>query len=67
MGCASAQGSPPQRIADGVWFLLGDASKGYSNTTVIEMDRYLIVVDANYPGRAKELVKSLSKKPAAHG
>jgi cyclase len=69
MGCASAQDSPPQRIADGVWFLLGDASKGYSNTTVIEMDRYLIVVDANYPGRAKELLKvvaSLSKKPVRY-
>ena len=53
---ASGQDVPPQKIADGVWFLLGDSSKGYSNTTVIEMDSYLIVVDANYPGRAKELL-----------
>jgi cyclase len=44
-------------------------AKGYSNTTVIEMDDYLIVVDANYPGRAKELlqiVKALSSKPVKY-
>ena len=57
----------PQKIADGVWFLIGDSSKGYSNTTIIEMESYLIVVDANYPGRAKELLtilRGLSRKPA---
>jgi glyoxylase-like metal-dependent hydrolase (beta-lactamase superfamily II) len=66
---ASGEDAPPQRIADGVWFLLGDSSKGYSNMAVIEMDQYLIVVDANYPGRAKELmqvVKGLSKKPVRY-
>jgi cyclase len=55
-----------QKIADGVWFLSGDASKGYSNNVVIEMQDYLIVVDANYPGRARELVAQigqLSPKP----
>jgi glyoxylase-like metal-dependent hydrolase (beta-lactamase superfamily II) len=62
----SAQDGSPQKIADGVWFLIGDSSKGYSNTAIIEMESYLIVVDANYPARAKELftvVKGLSKKP----
>jgi len=66
---AAGQGTEPQRVADGVWFLVGDASKGYSNTTVIEMKHYLIVVDANYPGRAKELlgiVNGLSKKPVRY-
>jgi glyoxylase-like metal-dependent hydrolase (beta-lactamase superfamily II) len=56
----------PQLIAPGVWFLLGDSSKGYANTIVIEMRDYLIVVDANYPGRAKELLQiipTLSPKP----
>jgi cyclase len=73
LGCfiqsAMAQEGSPQKIADGVWFLVGEASKGYSNTAVIEMKDYLIVVDANYPGRAKELlgvVKSLSKKPVRY-
>lgn len=67
--CASSQEARPQKIADGVWFLTGDATKGYSNTAVIEMNDYLIVVDANYPGRAKELlqvVKGLSKKPVRY-
>jgi glyoxylase-like metal-dependent hydrolase (beta-lactamase superfamily II) len=62
----SAQDVAPQKVADGVWFLIGDSSKGYSNTAIIEMDTYLIVVDANYPGRAKELLtiaNGLSKKP----
>ncbi len=66
---ASAQDAAPQKIADGVWFLLGDSSKGYSNTAIIEMQDYLVVVDANYPGRAKELlnvVKGLSKKPVRY-
>jgi glyoxylase-like metal-dependent hydrolase (beta-lactamase superfamily II) len=55
-----------QRIADGVWFVPGDSSKGYCNNIVIEMQDYLIVVDANYPGRARELVgqiHELSPKP----
>jgi cyclase len=55
-----------QLIAPGVWFLVGDASKGYCNNIVIEMKDYLIVVDANYPGRASELVAQihqLSPKP----
>jgi glyoxylase-like metal-dependent hydrolase (beta-lactamase superfamily II) len=42
---------------------------GYSNTAVIEMQDYLIVVDANYPARARELmveVKELSPKPVRY-
>jgi cyclase len=61
--------TPPQQISPGVWFLLGDAPKGYSNTIVIEMRDYLIVVDANYPARARELIteiKSLSPKPVRY-
>jgi glyoxylase-like metal-dependent hydrolase (beta-lactamase superfamily II) len=63
-----AQGSPPHVIANGVWFLTGDTN-GYSNTVIIEMRDYLIVVDANYPGRAKELLtitKQLSPKPVRY-
>ncbi len=63
------QSAAPREIAPGVWFLLGDASKGYSNTAVIEMDDYLIVVDANYPARAREVmaeVKLLSPKPVRY-
>jgi glyoxylase-like metal-dependent hydrolase (beta-lactamase superfamily II) len=63
------QTAPIRLIAPGVWFLLGDAPKGYSNTAVIEMRDYLIVVDANYPARARELmveVKQLSPKPVRY-
>ncbi len=65
---AAAQQAPldAQKIADGVWFIPGDASRGYCNNIVIEMRDYLIVVDANYPGRARELVAQihqLSPKP----
>jgi glyoxylase-like metal-dependent hydrolase (beta-lactamase superfamily II) len=66
---ARAESGPPQQIARGVWFMTGDASRGYSNTAVIEMKDYLIVVDANYPGRAKELLqitKQLSPKPVRY-
>jgi glyoxylase-like metal-dependent hydrolase (beta-lactamase superfamily II) len=66
---ASGQDASPLKIADGVWFLIGDASKGYSNTTIIEMNDYLIVVDANFPARAKELLgvaKGLSEKPVRY-
>ena len=64
----AAQGSPAHEIARGVWFLTGDTN-GYSNTVIIEMRDYLIVVDANYPGRAKELLgitKQLSPKPVRY-
>ncbi len=72
MGAGSAWGqeaAPVKVVAPGVWFLLGDSHKGYSNTTVIEMKDYLIVVDANYPGRAKELlveIPKLSPKPVKY-
>jgi glyoxylase-like metal-dependent hydrolase (beta-lactamase superfamily II) len=63
--CA-AQSAPAKLAAPGVWFLLGEASKGYCNNVLIEMNDYLILVDANYPGRAHELVQlipTLSPKP----
>lgn len=66
---ARTQTVAPQLIAPGVWFLLGEAPKGYSNTIVIEMQDYLIVVDANYPSRARELltiIPTLSPKPVRY-
>jgi cyclase len=66
---ATAEDDSAQKIVDGVWFLVGDSSKGYSNTTIIEMESYLILVDANYPARAKELLdisRTLSGKPVRY-
>ncbi len=48
-------------VAPGVWFLEGDLTKGYANTTVIEMPQSLIVVDGSFPGRAKDLLEILPK------
>ena len=64
LGCAcSARGQAVEfrKIAEGVWFVPGDGGKGYCNNAVIEMERYLIVVDANYPGRAEELVREMHR------
>jgi cyclase len=62
MGSAArAQELMYQKIADGVWFVPGDSAKGYCNNIVIEMKDYLIVVDANYPGRARELVRDIHR------
>lgn len=61
-----AQSLEFQKIADGVWFVPGNGGKGYCNNVIIEMQHYLIVVDANYPGRAEELVQQIrgvSPKP----
>ena len=52
-----AQSAPPRLVAPGVWFLEGDAHAGYSNSLVIEMQHYLILVDPSYPGRSRELLR----------
>lgn len=57
------------QIARGVWFHEAETGKGYCNNAVIEMGDYLIVVDANYPGGAKEMIdvtKRLSPKPVKY-
>lgn len=61
--------APPKEMAPGVWFLEGDAHAGYCNSIVIEMDRYLILVDPSYPGRTRELMEEiprLSRKPVRY-
>lgn len=43
-----------RRIAPGVWFREGDLENlGHSNHVIIEMQDYLIVVDANFPSGAR--------------
>ena len=64
LGCAAAahaQALEFQKIADGVWFVPGNGGKGYCNNVIIEMQQYLIVVDANYPGRAEELIEQIHR------
>jgi cyclase len=58
-----------QEIAKGVWFHKPEDGHGYCNNIVIEMSDYLIVVDANYPGGAEQmiaLVRQLSPKPVKY-
>jgi glyoxylase-like metal-dependent hydrolase (beta-lactamase superfamily II) len=58
---AAAQALEFRKMADGVWFVPGNGGKGYCNNVIIEMQQYLIVVDANYPGRAEELVEQIHR------
>ncbi|MGH9660772.1 MAG: MBL fold metallo-hydrolase, partial [Bryobacteraceae bacterium] len=58
------------RIAPGVWFREGDLQKhGHCNNIIIEMQDYLIVVDANYPSGARLALadaKKVSPKPVKY-
>src|SRR3974377_1618734 len=62
-----AQPNTVKQIATGVWFREGDIEKqGHCNNVIIEMDKYLIVVDANFPSGARAVLedaKKVSSKP----
>ena len=64
---AAAQPGTVKQIVRGVWFREGDQrSFGHCNNVIVEMQDYLVVVDANYPSGAKavlEDVKKISAKP----
>ncbi|MDE3166546.1 MAG: MBL fold metallo-hydrolase [Acidobacteriota bacterium] len=57
-------------IAPGVWFREGDPDgAGYCNNVIIEMKDYLIVVDANFPGGAAQVLadcQRISTKPVKY-
>ena len=62
-------GAPDEikKIAEGVWFREGDlVKKGHCNNIIIEMQAYLVVIDANFPSGAELVIaeaKKISKKP----
>jgi cyclase len=62
-----AQPNTMKQIAAGVWFREGDIQhEGHCNNAVIEMQDYLIVVDANFPSGARRVLedaKKVSSKP----
>ncbi len=58
-----------EKVADGVWFRLGERDQGHCNNIIIEMDQYLIIIDANFPSGANlvmEDVKTVSNKPVQY-
>ncbi len=63
------EGAPDEikKIAEGVWFREGDlVKKGHCNNIIIEMQDYLVVIDANFPSGAELVMaeaKKISKKP----
>jgi glyoxylase-like metal-dependent hydrolase (beta-lactamase superfamily II) len=58
---AHAQPGTLKEIVPGVWFREGEPRTGFCNNVVIELNDYLIVVDANYPGGARALLNDLPK------
>lgn len=58
-----------EKIADGVWFRLGDMAQGHCNNVIIELSDGLLIVDANFPSGAKALMedlKTISTKPVKY-
>jgi len=51
-----------QEIAPGVFFHEGDITKGYSNEGWVEFKRFVLVVDGNFPGGAKEVLAKIRKQ-----
>src|SRR5438270_13254666 len=62
-----AQPNTVKEIVKGVWFREGDIQhQGHCNNAIIEMDNYLIIVDANFPSGARAVLedaKKVSSKP----
>jgi cyclase len=62
-----AQPNTVKQIVPGVWFREGDIERqGHCNNVIIEMDKYLIIVDANFPSGARAVLedaKRVSSKP----
>jgi cyclase len=67
---SGAQPNTVKQIVPGVWFREGDLFKeGHCNNAIIEMQDYLIVVDANFPSGARavlEEARKVSSKPVKY-
>ncbi len=67
---SEAQPGSVKQIASGVWFREGELmDQGHCNNVLIEMQDYLIVVDANFPSGARAALadaKKVSSKPVRY-
>ncbi|MBI3695200.1 MAG: MBL fold metallo-hydrolase [Acidobacteria bacterium] len=65
-----AQPNTVKQIAPGVWFREGDLkNQGHCNNIIIEMQDYLIIVDANFPSGARAALgdaRKVSSKPVKY-
>jgi glyoxylase-like metal-dependent hydrolase (beta-lactamase superfamily II) len=72
--CASDPPLPSEtdtlkRIAEGVWFRVGEREHGHCNNVVIDVGEGLLVVDANFPSGAQALmedIKQVTTKPVRY-
>jgi cyclase len=63
---AQSEKNTVREVALGVFFHLGDSSKGHSNNGWIVFEDYILVIDANYPSGAKVVMPKVadsSEKP----
>ena len=55
-----------EKVTGGVWSRLGERDQGHCNNVIIQMNKCLIVVDANFtsgPNLVIEDIKTVSTKP----
>jgi len=53
-----------QELAPGVFFHQGDIDAGHCNQGWIEFERFVLVVDGNYPSGAEQVVKKIRERTA---
>ena len=52
----TTQVNTARELAPGVYFHEGDISKGHCNNGWVIFDDYVLVLDANYPSGAREII-----------
>src|SRR5262245_25722206 len=66
LAAAESQVGKVQKLAPDVYFYEGDIDKGHCNNGWVVFEDYVLVIDANFPSGARELIpkiRELTKKP----